>query len=691
VIYTFCEDEGEIKLAKSEVQNIPAPHIAVSVLHFPQPFTDLLLRVKACQHYLPPNEAEKISVQTEARLRDLLENPEDGYLPQLQRIMSTIFNGDAACWYGQNGKVIVDGPQQPQKPADMLCEELFKQRCLIKHPDINFVHDSKWRQGANTALKQAIKVLLEAERVMIDNGNPDNHGEKRYLEKVLLKGAGALKKTGAEGKVTFFDCESNPDKIADTFPVLKEICRRLRDLNPGATLSLGSFLLEAKTPPYGIAGTALVLTLAHVVRAFGERLRIYQDITKIVEYPLDTYEKLVDVVSTPATKFVFEVRDISPAQAALVDGVAKAVQAPPLKYGETRTLNSTYEALVRWWKKIPQVAKIMELYEATQQKRLRQLKEVLDQAENFDRFDLILKRLPGIYIGGPVGDDLSETEAETVSTEFSADVKLFESGFHVVRTALAEAVNQLFGSKGDMVQCEKVITEWYQGLNPTQRNPFKFEEEAHHLLLRLEEKVVDFEDKILKKLPQDYGLGLVADWSTLYVKGYVEKLTQAKATIEEAKPEVPAPELEGKSYEIKPDEKLEVAIPPGAAEIIYTTTGEDPKKSENIQVARESLNLAELLGDNPSTTIYIRSRDTEGNLSDPVRVELVNKTREYEIQIEKDLFKDKGVFKFPEDTQGVVTVISSLLKHGVKRKVLNQEEMDKVVAAVQELFGKSLN
>jgi hypothetical protein len=691
VIYTLCEDEGEIKLAKSEVQNIPEPHMAISVPHSPQPFSDLLLRVKACQHYLPPNEAEKISAQTEARLRDLLENPEDGYLPQLQRIMGTILSGDAACWYGQNGKVIVDRPQQQQKPADMLCEELFKQRCLINHPDINFVHDSKWRQGTNTALKQAVKVLLEAERVIIDNGNPENHGEKRYLEKVLLKRAGALKKIGSEGKVTYFDCEGNPEKLSENFPVLKELCRRLTELNPGTSLPLGSFLVEAKAPPYGAGGTALVLALAHTVRAFGERLRIYQDSTKNVEYPFNTYESLQEVVAAPATKIVFEVRDISPAQASLVDGVAKAVQAPPLKFGETRTLNSTYEAVVQWWQKITQVAKIMELYEPTQQKRLRLLKEILDQAKDFDRFDLILNRLPGIYTGGPVGDDLSENEAKNVSTEFAADVKLFESGFYLVRTTLAEAVNQLFGSKGDMVQCEQVITKWYQGLNPTQRNPSKFEEEAHYLLRRLGEKEVDFEDKILKKLPQDYGLGLVADWSTLYVKGYVEKLTQAKATIEEAKPEVPAPELEGKSYEIKPDEKLEVAIPPGAAEIIYTTTGEDPKKSENIQVARESLNLAELLGDNPSTTIYIRSRDTEGNLSDPVRVELVNKTREYEIQIEKDLFKDKGVFKFPEDTQGVVTVISSLLKHGVKRKVLNQEEMDKVVAAVQELFGKSLN
>ena len=36
-------------------------------------FTDTLLRVKACRHYLPPNEAQKISAQTESRLRDIFE------------------------------------------------------------------------------------------------------------------------------------------------------------------------------------------------------------------------------------------------------------------------------------------------------------------------------------------------------------------------------------------------------------------------------------------------------------------------------------------------------------------------------------------------------------------------------------------------------------------------------------------
>ena len=88
-----------------------------------------------------------------------------------------------ACWYGQGGQVLVDRPKQPHQPADMLCEKLFKKRCRIKHPDLNLCHDDRWLTGKNTALKQAVNVLLKAERVFIDNGNPENHGENVILKR----------------------------------------------------------------------------------------------------------------------------------------------------------------------------------------------------------------------------------------------------------------------------------------------------------------------------------------------------------------------------------------------------------------------------------------------------------------------------------------------------------------------------
>ena len=283
LVYALCEDEAEVGVAREAAKSISDANVAISVPHGPQPFKETLLRVKACRHYLPPNEAEKLSAQAESRLRDIFENPDDGYLPSLQRMFRDIEEGSGACWYWQGDKVLVDKPKQSHKPADMLCDELFTERCRIKHSDLNFCHDEKWRTGKNTALKQAVGVLLQAEKVFIDNGNPDNHGEKRYLEKVLLKGAGGLKKTGSEGVVSYFSCETDPAKIHDDFPVFKELCERLVNLNPGETFSVGTFFEEAQTAPYGVGGTPLMLLLAHVICAYGERLIVYKDSTRMVE------------------------------------------------------------------------------------------------------------------------------------------------------------------------------------------------------------------------------------------------------------------------------------------------------------------------------------------------------------------------------------------------------------------------
>jgi len=445
LVFALCEDESEINVAREAAKTISDNNIALAVPHTPQPFTDTLLRVKACRYYLPPNEVQKISAQTESRLRDIFTDPEDGYLPTIKRIFRDILEGGDACWYWQGGKVLVDKPKQSYKPADMLCEKLFTKRCRIKHPDLNLCHDEKWRTGKNTALKQAIGVLLEADNVMIDNGNPDNHGEKRYLEKVLLKGTGALKKTGSEGVVSYFTCETDPDKIHDDFPVFKELCERLASLNPGETFSVGAFLEDARKAPFGVGGTPLMLSLAHIIRAYGERLIVYKDSTRMVEQPLRSYDDLVKIVSDPAAKTVFVVRDISQAQISLIDRVAKAVDAPPLKHGETRSLGSAFEALKQWWNNLPAVAKIISLYEKDRQARFNGLKNLMDSlAGSVDRFDFMLEQLPAVYSGGPVGGSLTQKEAEGIGEAFAKYVKLLNSGEQAAQGRVAQEVCEIY-------------------------------------------------------------------------------------------------------------------------------------------------------------------------------------------------------------------------------------------------------
>ncbi len=688
LVYALCEDEGEITAAKSATATISDDNVALAVPHAPQPFTETLLKVKACRHYLPPGEAQKISAQTESRLRDILESQQDGYLTSLKRSFKALMDGDGACWYHKGGKVLADKPMQSHKPADMLCDNLFVKRCKIKHPDLNFCHDDKWRTGKNTALKHAVATLLEGEKVFIDNGNPDNHGEKRYLEKVLLKGAGALKRTGSESTLTYFECETDPRKIHDNFPVLKTLCERLANLNPGEAFHVGGFLEEARKAPYGVGGTQLALSLAHVVRAYGERLIVYDDTALVNEKQIRSYEDLTKIVSDPAAKTVFVVRNVSQVQAGMVALVATAAQATPLKHGETRSLNSAFEALRKWWNGLPAVAKIVGIYNKDRQARLIELKNAMAQLSGTaDRFDFMLEQLPAVYAAGPVGKVLSQKDADAVSAAFAEDAALLESGEQLAEGLVVEKVCEIYGTEGDLVECEKALNEWYEGLNPAQRDSSKCDhEDAKAFLKRLSDQSKTFHDKIVDLVPKDFGFGAVAEWTSLHVKDFAAKLKQAKAEIDKAKPVVYKPAVVEGAKEIRQSQEIFVELPEGAVGLVYTTDGKDPRSSDNPMKSDKKIDLAELLQNLPSVKIKMRAVDKDGNYSDPVSVELVSRERKYEIQVESDMFGNKEAkFKCPDDKEGLAAVLNSIVDYGIENKLLGLETAEKFKAMLNEM------
>jgi len=114
------------------------------------------------------------------------------------------------------------------------------------------------------------------------------------------------------------------------------------------------------------------------------------------------------------------------------------------------------------------------------------------------------------------------------------------------------------------VECEAAIDEWYKGLNPNQRNPSKYDESDTFTLLSHLAESNDKKTLFFKILPQAYKLNPVPDWTTVQTEDYAAKIKQAKAVIDEAKPDVPVPEIKAKTYEIEAGESLVVSVPKGA-------------------------------------------------------------------------------------------------------------------------------
>ena len=693
-VYALCEDEAEIALARAAVKTIPAGTIVVAVPAEPTPFREDLKKVIACRHYLAPDEASKHPAQTTARIQDMWDGGDDSYLPFLKKIVTALESGSQATWYEAAGKLLVEKPPQAHQPADMLCARLFHERCQIKHPDLNVVHDEKWQKSPS--LKQAVLELLDTSSpVQIDNGNPDNHGEKRYLQKVLLP-CGALNPLpgGGVGPVRQFTAESDATKLNGKFPVLKKLCERLASLKSGEAMGLANFTKEMRAAPVGASGTMLVLALAHVVRAFGERLRVFRDSTRSDVADLTSYEAIVAAIADRATKIELAVRDISAPQRQFVETIAKAVEAAPLASGETRSVTSAYVAVREWWRTLPAVAKIAALYPAETRARLEQLRQVLDDGQ-LERFDLMLNRLPAIYSGEPV-DKMKPKEAKDWSEAFASDVKRLNSGLSLAKRQLAEAVLAAHGSSGDMVVWEDVVTEWFEGLSPDQRDAMRCDDEdAQRLLAVMGDGSKSFEAKMTQTLANQWGFGQVADWTSLHTDAYKAKWELAKKAIEEMKPLVPEPTavpgdlttaIKPKVWEVEDGSKIRIQIPPGATSVVYTLGDENAgAAAERITIHEDSPVTVDLKG-KAVGELQIVAFDAAGNASRPVNYRFRHKQKQYEVTIkQEDLLDEQGSFKFPDSLSSFIGVIRSITAKALERKLISSRAAERINETLDEI------
>ena len=697
-VYCLCEDEGEINLAKGEVKTLDKDNILVAIPHEPTPFREELKKVIACHHFIGPEEANKHPAQTVARIRDMLDNGmDDCYLEILRKIVTSVRSGAMACWYELGGKLLVDRPPQSHKPADMLCERLFTSRSQIKHVDFNLVHDDKWQKSNNTPLKQAVAQLLDFDTpVQIDNGNPENHGEKRYLQKVLLSGCGALVPIpGGDGPVKRFVAQSDPTKIDDKFPVLKELIQRLASLSASQHLVLSDFLREKKAPPYGAGGTMLVLAIAHAVRAFGERLLAYSDSTHSEVSGLASYEAIVAAIADPSCKIEIAIRDISKAQRGFLDSVAKAVSAPALAHGEQRGVLATTEALRKWWAELPAVAKVAQLYPSEHRDRMDSLRQIFDD-RSLEPFELLFGRLPTLYAGEPV-DALNEKQAQEFGQRLESDIKRFSSGLASAAKEIAAAVAPVFGASGDLLACGKAIQGWWESLTPDQRDPMRSEDhdDAHRLMSCLANPSKEMEQLIMASIPSQWGLGAVRDWTSLQTAAFKSKWEQAKKFIEDIKPLVPEPTvttleyispLMGNVWEIEDGAKIRIAIPPGAKSVIYTLGSETAGEALKKITLQETSDVALDLNDLPTGALNIYAVDGSGNTGRRVTYRVRHKKKQHQVVIQReDLLGEKGSFKFPDTATAFAEVVTSLTDQSVKRGIIPEEVAQQIKSTLGSL------
>ena len=389
------------------------------------------------------------------------------------------------------------------------------------------------------------------------------------------------------------------------------------------------------------------------------------------------YEDLISIVSDPAAKIVIEVKHISEDQKKLIELIADIFEAAPLKYGESRTLNDTFDALKKWWSNIPSVSRISTLYAVNTQSTLAKFIELNNSlVGNVDKFNLLFDSIPSIYADAIFEKDINKDIIASVSELLKKDVETLNSGYHTARSKVVEGICGLFNVKGDMVTCKDSFTSWHESLTPYQRNPNKYHNpDCRNLLTHISKNSEDFEKSIMKLIPYDFGLGTVVDWTSLLFEEYNSKISQSKIEIDKNIIEVNKPPIEETVHDIQPTVPKTLNLPEGAKKFIYTIDGSDPKISETRKELDTSIKLNDILGDKNKVTVEMRSVDLEGNTSELVKFELANKQKEYNLEIKKGVFGGREAsFKFPEDISGINTVLQSFFKYCVKYKIIDDSK-----------------
>ena len=302
-----------------------------------------------------------------------------------------------------------------------------------------------------------------------------------------------------------------------------------------------------------------------------------------------------------------------------------------------------------------------------------------------------------MYGEDPVNQTDTEAKMDRVVSLFEADVKLLESGEGRTRNKVAAAICEVFGVSGDMVQCEKTIQEWFEQLNPNQRDVTRYdmEPDAQGFISKLADSSISYEKKLMETIPAVFGLDAVKDWGALRITDYASKLAQVKKEVESAAVIVPLPEIKGKEkfrkikeskWEVDEGGSIGIALADGICRIVYTVDGTDPQSSITCQKASEEVILSDVFEDKSALQINARGIDESGNYSALVTCSVVNKQKEYQVNVgSDDLFSKKGTFKIPDSLEALKTVLSSTVEQALKDSVINDVQAQKLKIAFDEL------
>ena len=687
-LYVVCETQEEIKLARNFSTKNESHRIVVAIPRQPIPMLDALMDLNALVYIKQSPEAANFTMQDnsalEARLRGERNKP--GAIDAVRALRDKLFSSKEVTWYGQYGAVLPTEDTKPYDPANRVMEQLYSAyQNRFSHDDFNKLHN-KVDHNKSSSLKETVEEILDyTQPIIIDTSFAQNRGDRRYLEKCLLQN-GVLTQVGKSE--TRLRCNFTPDpaKYASKLPTLAEMVREIGSLQSGQKLRLTDWVSMYRRPPYGQGPISLAISLASIIRIFGDSIRIKQDEQMVGDMRVASLEDVLDLVDGHYANAFLSYRELRGDEKALVRIVYDLFGQPASAEVREYSLAEAVSAMKDWWSKLPPVARVAALYPSGKHPYSADFIDVMQKIEARDAHTFLLDDLPTAF-GFDAGLAVNKETLETLRTYLPQQQATLEFALTSLEFRIMAEVRSIFGVQGNTYgDIVDAIRAWYNSLDTNQRDQFaKWQNNDSKPLSVLLKSVDAPQETFLVSIPKtpEYGGKAVRDWIVDQVPTYVARLSAGKERIDANRLKVEGPALqikgqytraEGGPVLFKDLISLAFSHSDPNASIYLSEDGADPTSPGASRVQIDGVEPIQISG---HKTIKVAAQDPDGNWSQIETIQFFNEHKKYEIKLplQKAMQDEVVSFVFPSDPEGFEVAARSLFKLALERSVLTVEQL----------------
>lgn len=684
VVYVICESLDEVRRATTAASKNVYPAVLVGVPSEEIPIFDTVFSLKGCINI----KTDAFSPQDLGILKEYIKT----YDKKLEDAFNKYITSRNLIYFGVNGTEINRNNGDNNKAASTILEGLYeKTRNKFKHEDLNICHEFKEKK--NTALKEAVESLLDSTGDFGFRSNlPADRGDKRYIEKALLQ-QGVITKLNTIGEKTLCQFEVNPEKYKGILPALSAMIEEIK----GARGEINIIpMMDRLMTQYGLGYNAYILFFAVMLRYFKESVHIKPDVNEIGSLKPSSYDDILDLLyDRKYLNAVIVYKNISETDQAFVKKITPIFVDNESRIKDETSIAELFDAMKEWYKNIPSIAKVKEIYKDGE---MDLFLAVFQQLDTTHPVEFVLEELKTIY-GYERDELLTDEKTESITQKLKIDKARIETGYDLVESAIVNQVKKIYSiTESSYDAILQKMDEWYEKLSDVQKESmdyYQLHNENSKPLVQFFSKGYSLEDLLMIYMPGDkgYKLAPVKDWTTDKTSVYIQKISLGKKHIEENIFLVEAPEflvsgtdtkkdtISQSAYRVYYRKKVEITInlSPQHDKLYITSNGDDPTKQES---QREIKSESYVFTTSDNKKIQFAAADKDGRYSKVVSLSLENEEKKYEVNYKNPEFSNGNLWGDP--------AISAREYDEPKIEVTLPKDKESMKKCVLSLFNKSI-